>query len=146
MTGNVVIDLAISLVGAAILVGLARLIFGDTKSSLNAAKAAERLSFDEPDFQPVDWLIDESAKAALARNGAGEIAIIVAHGDGLVTRRVGAGRARAAYADGRLTVDPVDHTTSRAGFATDSETARIWLGHFVQTGASGHGTDRETAL
>lgn len=146
MTGNVVIDLAVSLVGVAILVGLARLVFGKIEPSIDREKAAERLAFDEPDFHPVDWLLDESARAALVRNEAGEIAIIVAHGDGLVTRRVGAGRAHAAYADGRLTVDPVDHTTGRASFATDGETARIWLGHFVQTGASGRSSDRQAAL
>lgn len=145
MTGDVVVDLAISLVGVAILVGLARLIFGKIEPSLDVAKAAERLSFDEPDFEPIDWLLDENAKAALARNSAGEIAIVAAHGDGLVTRRAGAGRVQAEYRDGGLTVDPIDHTMRRTRFAADRETVNAWLEIFMQTGVSGRQTDREGA-
>lgn len=129
MTGNVVIDLAISLTGVVILVALARVIFGKVDAPFALDAVRERLAFDEPDFKAVDWLIDESAKAALARNEAGEIAIVTAHGDGLVTRRIAAGRMRAHYGEGKLTVDPVDHTTGRAHFVTDGETARAWLAH-----------------
>ncbi len=134
MTGNVVIDLAISLTGVAILVVLARLIFGKVDTPFGLDSVRERLAFDEPDFQAVDWLIDEGAKAALARNEAGEMAIVTAHGDGLVTRRIAAGRMRAHYGDGKITVDPVDHTTGRTHFAADSETARAWLAH-LQAGS-----------
>lgn len=145
MTGNVVIDLAISALGVAIMAGLARLIFGKVDPSLDLDKAIERLSFDEPDFEPMDWLVDENKKAALARNNAGEIAVITAHGDGLVTRRAGAGRVQAEYRDGALIIDPVDHTTGRVHFAADRETANAWLEHFVQTDASGRKKDREVA-
>jgi hypothetical protein len=127
LTGNVLIDLAISLAGIAILIGLARIIFGASLPSLDAANAAERLLFDEPDFHPIDWLVDEDSGAALARNGSGEIALVVAHGDGLVTRRYPAGAAPLAYEDGRLCIARTDHTFRNVNIAAGVADAASWL-------------------
>jgi len=110
LTGNVLIDLAISLTGIAILVGLARAIFGSAQQPLNAASAASRLAFDEPDFAPVAWVVDEAAGAAIARNGAGEIALIKAAGDGLATRRAKAGAFSCAHSGAVLTIASPDLT------------------------------------
>lgn len=122
-----IIDLAISLAGIAILIGLARVIFGAVRPSLDAARAAERLSFDEPDFHPIGWLVDEETGAALARNGAGEIALVVAHGDGLVTRRYPAGAAPLTYENGRLCIARTDHTFRKVNIATGEAEAASWL-------------------
>jgi len=110
LTGNVLIDLAISLTGIAILVGLSRLIFGKSAEPLSQRRAANRLAFDEPDFAPVAWVVDVTAGAAIARNGAGEIALIKAAGDGLATRRAGAGAFSCAREGAVLTIAPPDLT------------------------------------
>jgi len=110
LTGNALIDLAISLTGIAILVGLARVIFGAAQQPLNTGSAVGRLAFDEPDFAPVEWVVDEAAGAAIARNGAGEIALIKAVGDGLATRRAKAGTFSCAHDGKVLTIAPPDLT------------------------------------
>ena len=111
MTGNVLIDLAISFTGIAILVGLARLIFpnaGDGVFSADTARA--RLTFDEPDFQVEAWLVDEGRDAALAVSRTGEIALIKKNGDGLVTRRVAPGALECRRDGAEMALAVPDHT------------------------------------
>ena len=120
-------DLAISVIGIAILVGLARIVFAKPASPLTAASAADRLAFDEPDFGPVAWALDLSNGAALARNNAGELAIVTAHGDGLVTRRFAKGVARGDFADGRLIIHSTDHTWRDVVIEMSADEARAWL-------------------
>ena len=122
-----IIDLAISLAGIAILIGLSRLVFGSVRSTLDAAAAAERLLFDEPDFHPIAWLVDEGVGVALARNGSGEIALVVAHGDGLVSRRYPAGAVPLAYENGRLCIARTDHTFRNVNIAAGEAEAASWL-------------------
>lgn len=88
MTGNALIDLAISLAGVAILIGLSWL-FGAMKSVVVTKETAiERLAFDEPDFKPGEWFVGADAKSAAARSADGhETALVFAVGDGLATRR-----------------------------------------------------------
>ena len=127
MTGNPLIDLAIALAGIAILVGIAQLVFGSNAPSLSMEKAAARLVFDEPDFAPQVWLMNKASDAALARNRIGEIALIVAHGDGLVTRRFAADQAPLKYQAGSLHVLRADHTSRTAAFELSEAAAGAWL-------------------
>ncbi len=125
MTGNAILDLAISIAGVSLLVLLARLIFGHGGRGIDRAAAAERLSFDEPDFEPIDWLIGEGA--ALARNDAGELAVVMVHGDGLVTRRLGAASPAPIYRDGALTSPRPDGTAREVHFTLPEDQAAAWL-------------------
>jgi hypothetical protein len=125
MTGNPILDLVISITGVSLLVLLARLIFGADGRGIDRAAAAERLAFDEPDFEPIDWLIGEGA--ALARNDAGELAVVIVHGDGLVTRRLGAASPAPYYKDGRLVVPGADHTAREVEFVVSQDAAQNWL-------------------
>lgn len=127
MTGNVLIDLVISFVGIAILVGLARLIFPNAGAAAFSADAArDRLAFDEPDFQADDWLVDADRSAAIAVSEAGDIALIKKAGDGLVTRRMRAGDLQCDREGADLRLAVPDHTFR--GFAvhaaSDSEAQR----------------------
>jgi hypothetical protein len=125
MTGNPILDLAISIAGVSLLVLLARLMFGPGGRGIERAAAAERLGFDEPDFEPTDWLIGEGA--ALARNNAGELAVVIVHGDGLVTRRLGAASPAPFYKDGALSVPRSDNTARDVHFTLPESQAAAWL-------------------
>ncbi len=125
MTGNPILDLVISIAGVSFLVLLARLIFGPGGRNIDHAAAAERLGFDEPDFDPTDWLIGEDA--ALARNTAGELAVVIVHGDGLVTRRLGAAAPAPFCKDGVLTVPRADNTAREVHFTLPESQAAPWL-------------------
>ncbi len=129
MTGNAILDLAISIAGVSFLVLLARLIFGLGGRGIDHAAASERLGFDEPDFDPTDWLIGEDA--ALARNTAGELAVVIVHGDGLVTRRLGAASPAPVYKDGALSVPRPDDTARDVHFTVPEDQAAAWLGASV---------------
>ncbi|NOX82805.1 MAG: hypothetical protein GXP06_07440 [Alphaproteobacteria bacterium] len=125
MTGNPILDLVISITGVSLLMLLARLIFGAGGRGIDRAAAAERLAFDEPDFEPIDWLIGEGV--ALARNDAGELAVVMVHGDGLVTRRLGAASPAPYYRDGVLTVPRPDGTAREVHFTVPEDQAAAWL-------------------
>ena len=127
MTGNLYIDLAISVAGIAVLVALARLMFANADIVISEQAAAERLAFDEPDFEPVGWLIDDENNIALARNARGEVAIIKAMGDGLVTRRLEAAAMDATYRDGCLIAAATDHTSKDVRLAVSAEKAAEWF-------------------
>ena len=125
MTGNVLIDLAISISGVILLVGIARLIFGGRGASLTVSAAADRLAFDEPDFEPAAWLAD--AGGAIAVNAAGEAALVRPLGDDLVTRRLMLADLRWRCEGARLIVEGPDHGFS--GFAvtaSSEEDAKAW--------------------
>ncbi len=123
MTGNVLIDLAISFAGIAILVGLARLIFPNAGGGVfNAEKARDRLAFDEPDFHAEAWLVDAEHGAAIAMSDSGDIALIKKAGDGLVTRRARAGALQCASDGADLAVTIPDHTFK--GFAVRAASDR----------------------
>ena len=127
MTGNVLLDLVISIVGIIILVGLARVMFSDAGPFIDQASAVQRLAFDEPDFSPVAWAVDQTAGVALARNNTNEIAVVFAHGDGLATRRIAAQDAKVQYVQERLTIDRADHTSKSASVAMARDEAQVWL-------------------
>ena len=91
MTGNFLIDSAISLGAIAVMVFVAWFFFRAPAQSVNEAAARDRLSFDEPDFAPVDWLFDEDGRAALVEGMAGEFALVFRVGGDLATRRFSPG-------------------------------------------------------
>ena len=119
MTGNTLIDLAISIGGVILLVGLARLIFGVQSAALTRAAASDRLAFDEPDFEPAEWLVSESG--AVAVNQAGEAALIKPLGDGLVSRRFSVKDLRWRRDGLQLMIEAPDHAFSNLMVSASSE-------------------------
>jgi len=128
LTGNVVIDLAISAIGIALIVAIAWSAFRPVELLLSEEKAAARLAFDEPDFNPVEWILSEKQDAALARNQNEEIALVLVHGDRLASRRFPPGAAPTHYENGSLMLNRADHTTRSAAFSLMADNATLWLG------------------
>lgn len=88
MTGSLILDLAISLAGVALLVALSWALGGMKTIPVTLEAARERLAFDEPDFLPGEWFVGRDAKAAAVTSLNGEeTALVFALGDGLATRR-----------------------------------------------------------
>jgi len=110
MTGNILIDLAISLAGIGFLVALARVLFPSRERTLTQAEAAERLAFDEPDFVAATWVIDGVGGAALAESDAGECALLLRVGEDLTTRRFQKDQADIEREDGVLVIKLDDHS------------------------------------
>ena len=102
MTGNVYLDLAISLGGIAFLLALAAGLGATASIKLTAENAKERLAFDEPDFRIAEFWIGEAC--ALAISDTDEAAIVFAVGDKLATRRADRETVRTKVADGALVV------------------------------------------
>lgn len=128
MSENILVDLAVSLTGVLILVGVSYLLGAWKTVSVDEATAADRLRFDEPDFAPADWLIDRDGRAALAVNAAGETALVFRKGDEFATRRVRPGEGRVERDGAVLRVKPAgDHTLRPLSVdAGDPETAAAW--------------------
>ena len=133
MTGNLLIDSAISIFAIALMVLAARLAFGKPSAVVSLAAAEDRLAFDEPDFAPVDWLVDTDANGALARNERGEVAILFARGDGIVTRRFAAGAVKAGIAGNSLVISRIDHVTPELSLQlSEGRSAEAWMSLFDQ--------------
>lgn len=88
MTGNLLIDLAISFAGIVVLVGVSFLFGAMRSATVTDRAAAERLAFDEPDFRAGEWLIGADGKSAAALSAdSAETALVFAVGDRLASRR-----------------------------------------------------------
>lgn len=82
------VEIAISLSGVVILIGLAWALGATRSIAVTEEAAIDRLVFDEPDFRPGRWLIGADGKSAAAISADGvEAAVVFAVGDGLGTRR-----------------------------------------------------------
>ncbi|MEO0400434.1 MAG: hypothetical protein AAF224_13545 [Pseudomonadota bacterium] len=129
MTGNLVLDLAISLVGIAILVLISYFLGALRNAVVTEAAAMERIAGDEPDFKPTDWLIDSGGKSAIGVSGEGEAVIVFSHGDRLASRRFKTGE-RAVSHDGALITIALDELALKAlsCAARDETTAAHWVG------------------
>jgi len=125
MTGDFLIDTMISLAGISFLVFLAWLIFPHTGIPVNREAALERAALDEPDFTPVDWLIDANGRAALASDEKGEFILVARAGADLLTRRFRAGGVRADADNGILTMKLSD-LTMPAQKITGAKDAALW--------------------
>lgn len=86
MTGNLYLDLAISVAAIAVMVAISWALGAWRTIPVEEAAAKERLAFDEPDFAPRRWLMSRDGKAAAALSGD-EAAFVFANGDSLATRR-----------------------------------------------------------
>ena len=88
MATETLIYLGASLLGVALLVGVSWLLGAMRSAEVTESAAADRLSFDEPDFRSGEWFIGADGKSAAARSEDGaETALVFAVGDGLGTRR-----------------------------------------------------------
>ena len=86
------IEIAISLSGIAILIGLSWALGATRSAAVTIDSAVDRLAFDEPDFKPGVWFIGADGKSAAAASVDGhETALVFAVGDGLATRRFARG-------------------------------------------------------
>lgn len=82
------VEIAISVTGVAILIGLAWALGATRSIAVTKDLAVDRLAFDEPDFNPGEWLIGADGKSAAVLSADGyETAVVFAVGDGLATRR-----------------------------------------------------------
>ncbi|MBB5518414.1 hypothetical protein [Amphiplicatus metriothermophilus] len=94
MTGNLYLDLAVSLAGVGVLVAVSWLLGAWRTARLDAAAAPDKLAFDEPDFLPSAWLFDTEGRAAAALSEDGEeVAWLFVVGDGIAVRRMKRGAA-----------------------------------------------------
>lgn len=128
MTGNIYLDLAVSLAGIALLVAASWLLGGWRQARADAASAAERLGFDEPDFRPREWLVsgDGAAAVALSEDGA-EIAVVFTVGDGLATRRMPRASARIAVEGAGVAIRLDDPSRRLVRLSAPDETAaKAW--------------------
>lgn len=95
MTGDLSLDLLVSVAAIALMVGISWLLGAWRNVPVDEASAAERLAFDEPDFAPVRWMVGADGKAAAALSAAGgEAAFVFAVGDSLASRRLQLGAFR----------------------------------------------------
>ncbi len=108
MTGNLFLDSAISLSAIGLMILAAWLAFRAPPVAVDETAARARLAFDEPDFKPAVWVMDEEGRAALAEGTAGEFALVRRLGADLVTRRFARGEATVQAENGALTVRPAD--------------------------------------
>jgi hypothetical protein len=129
LTGDPILDLAVSLGGVLAIVALTFALGAFRSATVTLEAAADRLAFDEPDFSVGDWMIGADGKAAAAVSAdRAETALVIATGDGLASRRfrhgaVGLEKVGAAI---RLKVgEPsLGAVTLAAG---DEATAEQWL-------------------
>lgn len=130
MTGDLAIDLAISLAGIALMVGVSFLIGAWRSAPVSEAAARERLAFDEPDFKAHRWIISRDGKAAAAVSGGGEeAAFVFSHGDRLATRRLPRGAFKVRREGGEVVAELADPSKPKLRLiARNSEEAADWAG------------------
>ncbi|HWA91568.1 MAG TPA: hypothetical protein VG889_16135 [Rhizomicrobium sp.] len=108
------LQLAVSLAGIALMVGLCRLLFGAGETTLSAGSLTARLARDVPGFRAGRIAIGRDARAALVENASdGAVWLALARGDGMVTRKLA--RATNVVRDGeRLALLLNEFTLKRA--------------------------------
>ncbi len=144
MTGDLYLDLLISLGGVAVLVAVSFVLGGWKSAQIDESGARERLAFDEPDFLPSLWLFGADGKgaAAVSQDGA-EAAFVFTLGDGLATRRVriGAVPIEAKQGDVIATLRDPSKWVLKLAAGSPEEAAR-WAGRLTGAGYIGpHGYD-----
>jgi len=129
VTGNLAIDLVISLVGIMVLVGISYLLGAMRSVIITSDAALDRLAFDEPDFRPGFSMIGEDGKAAaIIAADDRETAVVFAVGDGVATRRFRHG-AVSLEKHGAVIEFVLNEPSKRAVQlrAADSQVAEEWL-------------------
>lgn len=90
--GGQVVQLAISLAGIALVVGLCAALFGAESAALSAQAVAQSLAQDVPGFSAGRIALSRDRRAALIEDAqGGAVYLAVARGDGIVTRRLARG-------------------------------------------------------
>lgn len=90
--GGQAIQLAISLVGIALMVGLCAALFGSRSAALSAPAVAQGLARDVPGFRTGRIALSRDGAAALAEDAQdGAVYLALARGDGMVTRKLARG-------------------------------------------------------
>lgn len=122
--------------GVLILVGVSWALGQWRTAPLAEAAARERLALDEPDFAPVDWLFDETAGRALARDAGGDIALLFVLGDRLGSRRWRVGEKPVAV-DGARLIIRLDEPSLKSVMiqAPDGDAAALWARQLQGDGA-----------
>ncbi|MEX0645649.1 MAG: hypothetical protein WD076_10075 [Parvularculaceae bacterium] len=130
MTGNLYLDLAISLGGVAILVAVSWLLGAWRSITLDEASARDRLAFDEPDFVVGEWLFGADRKSAVAISAdGGELALVKPLGDGLATRRIKKGAAPVEAKGADVVIALGDPSIRKFRLkAADEKAAARWAG------------------
>jgi hypothetical protein len=115
-----VLQLAISLAGVALMVGLSWALFGLRDAPIaDADTVRASLARDVPGFRAGRFALSRDAGAALVEDAAdGAVYLAVARGDSLVTRKLARGTKLARDGD-RLTLDLRDFTLKRAALELD---------------------------
>ncbi len=132
------IYLAGSLAGVAAICGLCVALFGRGVASLDAGSAARRVADDVPGFRAGRCALAADGRSALiedARDGAAYL--VMARGDGLVTRGLGKGFLRSAAREGAaLRLRFADFTFPGARIDLGNEAvAADWEARFARLGA-----------
>ncbi len=127
MTGNLLLDLAISLGGIAFLVGLSWAFGAWRTVPVTKAAAADRIGLDEPDFQPQHWLLDADNKVAVAASGEGEAVVVFAMGDNFATRRLALSPSGFSATSEGLVVELGETSRRRLRVNAPEEEVRAWL-------------------
>lgn len=120
MTSSLVIESLISIAAIGLMVGLAWLVFKTPSPAVTEKNARERLAFDEPDFDPVSWLIDREGRGALVEGADGDVALVTRLGLDLVTRRYPASALKVVESEGVLVVAPLDPGARKVRLAADN--------------------------
>jgi len=136
VTTGLLIELGLSLAGVGVLVAATYFLGAWRTARVTLEAAAERLKFDEADFEPRDWLIgaDGMAAAAISRDGA-ELALVFAMGDDFATRRMKRSAARLER-EGAAIIFNLKEPSRRAVRVTapDEDAAAQW---FLRLGGGG---------
>lgn len=124
-----------SLAGVAAMVGLCAFLFGRGTAKIDAAAAENALRADIPGFRAGHVALSMDAGAALvedARDGA--TFLVIARGNGLVTRKLSRGFLRKAKRDGvALDLSLTDFTFPRARLVFGEEAAALeWEARFAR--------------
>ena len=93
MTGNFIIDNAISAAGIAFVVLIVFLLFRPRPARLDEGRARARIAIDEPDFSIASMLLSADGRVALGRSDEEAFVVVACVGDSLITRRFRAGDA-----------------------------------------------------
>ncbi len=108
MTGNLILDLVISVGGIVVVVAVSWALGAGRLSPMSEAEAIERAAFDEPDFGPAKWLLGEDGRAAVGIADDGESLIAFRVGDRIATRRFAPRAAPVSVEGGALVFRPAD--------------------------------------
>ncbi len=131
MTGDLLIDSLISIGAIALMVLAARFAFPASGARVTREMAEARLSLDEPDFKPQDWLEDDDGRVVLAAGGD-EFVLVARLGLDPVVRRFHGDAVKADATDGALTLRLADPTLPKVVIANAD--AASWARKFAPSG------------